>query len=310
LLDAENGNHDAAVWFGAIVLHGTAGKPGKLEARRSVEDVRRVIEAGTRTIIDWPAAFQHELAAKRRPPPEGGAVVQLVSDAFPGLDRALERAPEAWRQRIAEALDVFVRDEGDAGRPLIGKNWFIATKVPTLHQRARALHVSFCRLRRALDNDPDGLRCCRVTRAGRLRAVLSDSEMVILEARLHDAIGMKTAARELGVKVDRVTELVRSGHLTRAPNGRLSRANVARFQEALLLEVPIMNPDAAGFMSIVEAFKRWVPVARTGEFFDMAREGGLECRRTAAHLDGLRSLRFGSSEVVNWARRSKSSRRA
>ncbi len=306
MVDAEAGNLPMAFWLGAMVLQGVSGKPGKLEACRSAASVRNVIELGSRTMVEWPHAFLAAMTTMRLRPSSGGAIAQLVEEAFPGLNRALRRVPETWVQRVAEALDALIRSECESGRPLIGKNWFVATRVATVQESARALGVSFARLRRALDKQCDDVGSRRVTRRGRLRAVFSEDDLTVLSSRLSDAIGMKTAARELGVKVDRVGALVQCGRLSRAGDGRLSRIDVTRFQEELLRSAPALRDLETGFISVAEAFKRWIRVRDTAGFFDAVSAGLIERRRLPGPDRSLRALRMHADGVRTWLRRNES----
>ena len=301
-LGADEENFEVAVWLGAIVLHGVDGKPGKLQARRSVDDVRKNIEAGSEVLAGWPNAFLHALTGMRRLPEAGAAVAQLISDAFPGLHRALKRAPITWRQAIADAVDLCVRGECEAGRPLIGKNWFVATRIATANEHAKQLGVSYRRLRRVLGGgDPMGFR--RITSGGRLRSVLSAEDVAIVSARLHDPMAMKTAARELGIKVTRLAELARSGSLARAEDGRLSRGDIQRFLALQLSNLSEIGADETEFASVAEAFKRWVPVARTSDFFSALSAGAIERRCVSGRDFDLKTLRVRRHDVQSWVRR-------
>jgi len=277
-------------WLGAISLHGTAGKPGKRQARRSVGDVRQLIEVGAKLLGDWPKAFLRRIDEIRLKPASSERSAQLIADAFPGLGRALRRVPEGWRQRVADALDLYMREAADSGQPLIGRNWFVVSRMPTAIDSARSLGVGFYRFKRELAASADVLGSTRVTRAGRSRTVLNADDVGVLQRRLHDAIGAKAAARRMGLGVGRVGELVRQGCLALTADGRVSKESVDRFVAGVLEGVQPAAACPDGFVSVAEAFKRWVPVRQTCEFLQELRAGRVDCRSLSAAALGFRAL--------------------
>lgn len=290
-------------WLGAISLHGTAGKPGKRQARRSVGDVRQLIEAGARLLGDWPKTFLRRIDEIRLRPTAAERSAQLIADAFPGLGRALRRVPVNWRQRVADALDLYVGEARSSDQPLIGKNWFVVSRVPSAAEAARTLGVGFYRFKRELAACAEVLGSRRVTRGGRSRTVLSAGDVDVLQRRLHDAIGAKSAARRMGLGVDRVGELVRQGHLALTADGRVSKESVDRFVYSVLEGVQPTTARPDGFVSVAEAFKRWVPVRQTCELLQELRAGSVDCRSLGASTLGFRMLLVRGEDVARWIRR-------
>ena len=149
--------------------------------------------------------------------------------------------------------------------------------------------VDFRRLRHSLDGECDTVGARRITRGGRLRAVFSESELTLIGARLGDAIGKKTAARELGVKVDRVDALIDAGRLSLTPDGRLSRLGVLRVRDDLLRCAAPFSDVETGFVSVAEGLKRWIPVRKTAEFIDAVCSGEISCRALPEKMVSIRA---------------------
>ncbi len=289
-------------WLGAISLHGTAGKPGKRQARRSVGDVRQLIEAGARLLGDWPKTFLRRIDEIRLRPTAAERSAQLIADAFPGIGRALRRVPVNWRQRVADALDLYVGEARSSDQPLIGKNWFVVSRVPSAAEAARTLGVGFYRFKREVAACAEVLGSTRVTRGGRSRTVLSSDDVDMLQRRLHDAIGVKPAARRMGLAVGRVDELVRSGRLALTADGRLSKESVDRFMDRMLRGVQSAAACPEGFVSVAEAFRRWVPVRQTCELLQELHAGGVTCLSLGASTLGFRGLLLRRDDVAQWMR--------
>jgi len=289
---------DVLMWLGAMDKYGPGGKPRKKASRRSMNDVVELVDRGVVLAAGWPASFQEALE-RHRVRPSDPRSVQLLNEAFPGLNEALLGIRDVvWHRKVVAAVSAHVEESARTSWPLIGRNAAIAGLLPTFAEIAGATGVRTGTLQRLLlDSDPAG-PASRVTSNGRLRRVVA--EVSISKAKeLHaDQICLKPAARILGLTSGRLRQLVAEKLLVERRK-RLSKAAVHEFARTLAEAAVGIERIRPGTVTLREALRKWVGTAMTANFIRSLLRGDIALFGSNDQ-DILGQMRVQAAEVLAW----------
>ncbi len=293
--------YDVLLWLGAFDRHGPSTKPLKKVSRRAVAEVACYLDRGVAVVAGWPESLFASLDSFRLWPNDSGSA-QLMNQAFPGLTRMLRRIPgSVWRARILEALLLYVTRSKSSPWPLLGRNPYLASVSQTQKSVATALKVRVESLTHEVSNDETADRAKRLTKAGRVRRVLTEDAIERVGRRLDDRIARRQAARLLGLTAHRVQQLVQDG-LLQDHAGWLSQAAVQSFAQSIVEAAIKIGGVPVPAVQLSEAMRRWVPIGNTRHVLGALQRHELPCYRDAAGVTpGV--LLVSRTGVIDWALR-------
>jgi hypothetical protein len=256
-----------------------------------------LIEEGFRQTQGWPSTFLATLQHLRRGTPQDQSL-QLFRSAFPRILPLVKqlRHPE-WEARVLSALNEFVREAAQTKYPITGRQSFL---LGSSSQKAVAtkLRVRTETLTRLLTTNSLGIHSSRVTAKGRVRRVIPTATVEDIGQALQDRLTVKEAVQLAGIPEARIVQLISSGHLIK--NGKwLSRKEFALFVQtcsAVAITPPAHFTESLGFC---EALRRWIPLERTGHFFEGLKAGAIRyCRMSSA--TGFMDVAIDEPSLRTW----------
>jgi len=281
---------DVLMWLGAMSKYGPGGKPRKKASRRSMNDVVELVDRGVVLAAGWPASFDEALE-RHRVRPSDPRSVQLLNEAFPGLNKALHGIRDVvWHRKVVAALSA-----------LIGRNAAIAGLLPTFAEIAGATGVRTGTLQRLLlDSDPAG-PASRVTSNGRLRRVVAEASISKAKELHADQICLKPAARILGLTSGRMRQLVAEKLLVERRK-RLSKAAVHEFARTFSEAAVGIEGIRPGTVTLREGLRKWVGTAMTANFIRSLLRGDIALFGSGDQ-DTVGQMRVQAAEVLAWRER-------
>lgn len=266
------------LWLGGVARFGLLGKPLKAASTHVVAEMASLIELGAVQTIHWPAAFFLTLDRSRATAAEPASdQLELLTSALPGLTRRLSKIRDkTWRATISEAVGAYVRARRPGCAPMVWKN-APGPRPPSVARVARRLGVGAARLADALDDLGHLGVASRQTAGGRVRRVVSMEAASAAKQLLDARVAAKTAARQLGLSIARVHQLINDGVL-KVSGGKLNRNDVDALQQNLFAcAAPGQLPRDG--VSLRHVLRFYVPVGMTGAFLGSLLRKELACYR-------------------------------
>jgi hypothetical protein len=138
----------------------------------------------------------------------------------------------------------------------------------------------------------------RTTAGGRIRRLISIETVKDLRDILSDRLSEKALTQILGLKPQRVRQLVHFGYFA-ANDGWFSRVQVLEFVRELFLS-PIREDTAdATWMPLSEVLRRSIPMRLTGDFFEALRQGTVS-HSISGSLIELRAMAINVEQLNRW----------
>lgn len=264
------------LWLGAIARFGLTGKPLKGASSQVVTEMAALIELGAAQLIQWPSVFFLTLDRNRVSAGDSSSgQLELLGSALPGLTRRLSKIrDETWRAKLTDAVGAYVQSDRPGCAPLVWKH-APGVRPPSVAKVARHLGVSVARLASVLDDlQPVGV-ASRRTAGGRMRRMVSTEAASAAKQSLDARVTTKPAARQLGLSVARVKQLMTQGVL-KVSDGRLNRDAVDALRQNLLACADASHLPRDG-VPLGRALRFYVPVCRTGDFLGALLHKDLSC---------------------------------
>lgn len=232
-----------------------------------------LIEEGFRQTQYWPNTFLQTLQQLRRGTPQE-QTLQLFRSAFPRILPLIKqlRNPD-WEAGILFALREFVMRTAQTPYPITGRQSFLLARS-TQKAVATRLGVRTETLAHLLATSSPGGHSSRMTAGGRVRRVIPVATVEALGQALQDRLTVREASQLAGIREERIAQLISSGHLTKC-DGWLSRKEFALFVQTCSangITPPALFSES---LNLGEALRSWIPVARTGQFFEGLRTGAI-----------------------------------
>lgn len=285
------------MWLGAFSIYGPAGKPLKKASSKQVDATRNLLERGAEIATNWPSGFMAQLERWRLNKQSDG-VAQLTTHAFPGFARMLKRIGDpVWRERIERVLHDYVRETQRTETPLIQRA-SLSNPVLTSQTRAAAdLGVRLETIQSAMSRGKVTCLATRHTPGGRVRRVFNEKDIQSLSFAISDPIGLKPAARLLGLNVRRIRDLAFSGRIEIKAD-RVSRRDVEALSAAIL-DVAEIQDLPLPMQPIRYCFRRWIHSSLTTSFLDGLVNRELRCVRSA-DCSTLGDVMVAEESVIQW----------
>lgn len=285
-------------WLGVVSTFGF-GNHGFSQCRsRDLGSNRSLLSAGARMLNDWPETFRTALVSWRREPKTQGHL-QSINEAWPNLFRTvawLERQED--RDLIWAEISEVVRRIDLSDQPVFGRNPQVLGSAVPVTRVAKQLKRGKGRIRDALEKVSPGSSFQRQPRGRRTICVLPPSAVEQVKHYLDDLVSWKSAAKLLGLSVDRMKLLCAAGRLS-ADNDQLSRQQCQSLA-VLMRGVAVPPTRDQRYESANELLRKLVPARRTDEFLSAVLDGTLALY---GEDDGVRppgQFLMTRESVVDW----------
>lgn len=253
------------LWLGGVARFGLLGKPLKGASTHVVAEMASLIELGAAQTIDWPSAFFLMLDRNRVSAAASASIqLELLASALPGLTRRLSKIRDkGWRTKLTDAVGAYVSSRRPGLAPLVWKNT-PGSRPPTVAKVARHLGVRAARFAGALDDLGHMGVASRQTAGGRVRRLVSNEAVSAAKQLLDARMSAKPVARQLGLSVARVKQLISEG-VFEVSGGKLNRNAVDGLRANLLACAETKQLPRDG-VPLTHVLRFHVPVCRTGLF--------------------------------------------